>query len=115
MGKKKGKNKNNHSSKLSNEDRKLYAFLASFFTIVGFVVALFLWKNDKYVMHYAKHGLVLFIAQVVVMILSPFLFFLSGILWVLLVILWIVTWVNSFSGKVKKTFLIGDLAQKIVL
>mgnify|MGYP001202021315 CR=1 FL=1 len=67
-------------SRLSDGDRKLFAFLASFFTIVGFIVALILWKNDKYVMHYAKHGLILFIAQVVIVVLSPFLFFLTAIL-----------------------------------
>jgi len=113
MAKKKRKN-NNHSHN-GNDDKKLYAFLASFFTIIGFIVALLLWRKDKYIMHYAKHGLVLFIAQVVIMVLSPYLFFLSGILWVLFIILWIVTWVNSFSGKMKKTFLIGDLADKIDL
>ena len=114
MGKKKRKNKHNHSN-LSRDNQKLYAFLASFFTIIGFIVAFILWRKDKYVMHYAKHGLVLFIAQVSLMVLSPFLFFLSAILWVLFVSLWIVTWVNSFSGKMKKTFLIGELADKIDL
>lgn len=114
MAKKKGKNKNNHSN-VSNDNKKLYAFLASFFTIIGFIVALILWRNDKYIMYYAKHGLVLFLAQVVIAVLSPFLFFLSGILWVLWIILWIVTWINSFSGHRKKTFLISDLAEKIVL
>lgn len=112
MAKKKRKNNNSHIDK---DNKKLFAFLASFFTIVGFIVAFILWRKDKYVMHYAKHGLVLFMAQVVLMVLSPFLFFLSGILWVLFIILWIVTWVNSFSGKMKKTFLIGDLADKIDL
>ena len=110
MAKRKGKH-----VKVRGDDKKLYAFIASFFTIVGFIIALILWKHDKYVMHYAKHGLILFIAQIVIFVLSPFLFFISGILWVLWVILWIVTWINSFSGKMKKTFLIGDLADKIVL
>jgi len=100
---------------VDKDNRKLYAFLASFFTIIGFIVALILWKNDKYVMYYAKQGLILFIAQVVVVVLSPFLFFVSGILWILWIILWIVTWMNSFSGKMKKTFIISDLADKIVI
>jgi uncharacterized membrane protein len=113
MAGKKRKNKNN--SRLNNDDQKLYAFLSSFFLIIGFIVAWILWRKDKYVMHYAKQGLVLFIGIVLISILSPFLFFLSGILWVLWVILWIVTWVNSFSGKMKKTFIISDLADKIVL
>ena len=102
-------------TKRIDDDRKLYAFISSFFTIVGFIIALILWRKDKYIMHYAKHGLVLFIAQAVIVVLGPFLYFLSSVLWVLWVILWIVSWMNSFSGKMKKTFLIGDLADKIVL
>jgi len=102
-------------TKRIDDDRKLYAFISSFFTIVGFIIALILWRKDKYIMHYAKHGLVLFIAQVVIVVLGPFLYFLSSVLWVLWVILWIVSWMNSFSGKMKKTFLIGDLADKIVI
>ena len=102
-------------TKRIDDDRKLYAFISSFFTIVGFIIALILWRKDKYIMHYAKHGLVLFIAQVVIVVLGPFLYFLSSVLWVLWVILWMVSWMNSFSGKMKKTFLIGDLADKIVI
>ena len=103
------------TKRIGDEDRKLYAFISSFFTIVGFIIALILWRKDKYIMHYAKHGLVLFIAQAVIIVLGPFLYFLSSVLWVLWVILWIVSWMNSFSGKMKKTFLIGDLADKIVI
>ena len=103
------------TKRIGDEDRKLYAFISSFFTIVGFIIALILWRKDKYIMHYAKHGLVLFIAQAVIVVLGPFLYFLSSVLWVLWVILWIVSWMNSFSGKMKKTFLIGDLADKIVI
>ncbi len=103
------------TKRIGDDDKKLYAFISSFFTIVGFIIALILWRKDKYIMHYAKHGLVLFIAQAVIIVLGPFLYFLSSVLWVLWVILWIVSWMNSFSGKIKKTFLIGDLADKIVL
>ncbi len=103
------------TKRIGDDDKKLYAFISSFFTIVGFIIALILWRKDKYIMHYAKHGLVLFIAQAVIIVLGPFLYFLSSVLWVLWVILWIVSWMNSFSGKMKKTFLIGDLADKIIL
>ena len=103
------------TKRIDDDDRKLYAFISSFFTIVGFIIALILWRKDKYIMHYAKPGLVLFIAQAVIIVLGPFLYFLSSVLWVLWVILWIVSWMNSFSGKMKKTFLIGDLADKIIL
>lgn len=100
--------------KVNKDNKKLFAFLASFFTIIGFIVALILWKDNKYVMFYAKQGLILFIAQIIVMILSP-LVFLAWILWIFLVILWIITWINALSGKMKNTFIIGDLADKIDL
>ena len=101
--------------KLGKDDQKLFAFLSSFFLIIGFIVAWILWKNDKYVMHYAKQGLVLFIGMVLIVTLGMFLSFIGVILWIFWVILWIVTWVNTFSGKRKKTFLISDLADKIEL
>ena len=101
--------------RVDKDNRKIYAFISCFFTIIGFILAFVLWKNDKYVMYYAKHGLILFIGQVLIMILSPFLFFLSKILWVFWIILWVISWINSFSGEIKNTFLISDLADKIVI
>ncbi|MBT4165963.1 hypothetical protein HOE04_02915 [archaeon] len=101
--------------KLNNDDRNLFAFLASFFTIVGFIIALILWKEDKYVMYYAKHGLVLFIGQVVLAVLTPFLFFLIPILWVFWIVLWVLVWISALSGKRQKVFIVSDLAKKIKL
>ena len=101
------------SRKIDKNNQKLFAFLASFFTIIGFVVALILWREDKYVMFYAKQGLVLFIGNVFVIVLSSFLFFIEWILWIFWAVLWIITWVNALSGKMKKTFIIGDVAVKI--
>lgn len=101
--------------KIDKDNEKLYAFLSCFFTIVGFVIAFVLWKNNKYVMHYAKHGLVLFIGQIVIVVLSPFFLFFVYVLWILWIILWVITWINSFSGEFKKTFLVSDLADKIVI
>ena len=106
--------------KKSNANKKqdnkiLFAFIATFFTIIGFIIALILKKQDKYVMFYAKQGLVLFIGQIIIMALSPILLFLNPILWIFWFILWIIAWVNSLSGKQKKTFLISELAEKIKL
>ena len=97
------------------DEAKIYAFLATFFTIIGFIIALILKKQDKYVMFYAKQGLVLFIAQVLIIFLAPFLLFLEPILWLFWIILWILSWIYAISGKQKKVFLIGDLAKKIRL
>jgi uncharacterized membrane protein len=103
------------AKKIKKDDRILFAFLASFFTIIGFIVALILWKEDKYIMYYAKQGLVLFIAQVIIIVLTPFLFFLTSILWIFWFILWLLVWINALSGKKKSVLIISDLAKKIDL
>ena len=108
------------SKKMNKEDEKrLFAFIASFFTIIGFIIALVLKKQDKYIMFYAKQGLILFIGQVIIAILTsiPLIgwLILGPILWILWVILWVITWVHALSGEQKKTIIIGDLAEKIKL
>lgn len=103
--------KKSKSSK--KEDKILFAFLGTFFTVIGFVIALILKKQDKYIMFYAKQGLVLFIGQVIIVVVSPFLFFIVPFVWIFWIVLWIIAWVNSLSGEMKNTFLIGDLAEKI--
>lgn len=95
------------------------AFVASFFTIIGFLLAIILWKNEEYVMYYAKHGLILFIGQIIISILHPFSFGIPvmfvTLLWIFWVILWALTWINAFSGQKEKTFIITELAEKINL
>ena len=108
MAKKKSGNKNK-----DKDEKILFAFLATFFTVIGFLIALVLKRNDKYVMFYAKQGLVLFIGQLLIAALSPILFLMSPILWVFWIILWVIAWINALSGEKKNTFLIGDLAEKI--
>lgn len=100
------------------DEEKLYAFLASFFMIIGFIVALILKKQDKYVMFYAKQGLVLFIGFIIAIVLKvlPLIgHVLYIILSIIMVVLWIITWVNALSGHQKKTTIVGDIADKIAL
>lgn len=101
------------------DDRIVFAFLAAFLTIIGFIIALIIKKDDKYVMFYAKHGLILFIGWIIAGILSviPIIgwLILGPILWIALLILWVITWINALSGKQKKTWIIGNLAEKIKL
>jgi len=100
------------------DDKKLFAFLATFFTIVGFIIALVAKREDKYVMFYAKHGLVLFIGSIAIGIVAwiPIVGWITGpILWIFLVVLWVIAWINALSGKQKRTFIISDLADKIDL
>ena len=107
------------SKKQDFNESKLFAFFAVFLTIIGFIIALIAKRDDPYVMFYAKQGLVLFIAQVIISILAaiPFLgwFLLGPILWVIFVVVWIMAWINALSGKKKDTWLIGEFAKKIRL
>jgi uncharacterized membrane protein len=106
------------NTKMKKEDeKKLFAFIASFFTIIGFIIAFVLRKEDKYIMYYAKHGLILFIGQIFVWFFSIFSF-LRFVYWILMVfwlILWVLTWLNALSGKEKETIIITELAEKLDL
>lgn len=101
------------------DDSKLFAFLAVFFTIIGFIIAILVKRENKYVMFYAKQGLVLFIGQIAIGILSaiPILgwFILGPLLWIFWFIIWIIAWVNAISGQMKQTPIIHLIAEKIKL
>ena len=96
------------------QQQTLFAFIASFFTIIGFIIALIAKRDDEYVMFYAVQGLVLFIYSAIISLIDLFLLdFLTAILWILWIVLWVITWINALSGKMKYTFLVKDLAKKI--
>ena len=102
-----------------DSERKLFAFLATFLTIIGFIIALLVKRDDKYVMFYAKQGLVLFIIQLIIWAVGAVLFFVSviivPILWILFIVVWIMAWINALSGEKRDTWLIGEFAKKIKL
>jgi len=105
-----------------NNDRKLFAFLAVFLSIVGFIIALLAKKEDKYVMFYAKQSLVLFIAIIAVSIIDWVLVFIPIIGWIaivilniILVILWIMSWIYALSGEEKEIPIVGKYARSINL
>ena len=100
------------------DDSKLFAFLAVLLSVVGFVLAILIKREDKYVMFYAKQSLILFISWVIAsgIRIVPFVGkFVSMVLWVIFVLLWIIALVNSLSGKEKETPLIGHYARGIDL
>ena len=101
------------------DDSKVFAFLAVFLTIIGFLIAFLAKKNDKYVMFYAKQSLVLFIAMAIVWAASFVLLFVPIIGWialcvayVILIVLWVIGWIYALSGKMKPLPLIGKYASK---
>lgn len=104
--------------KRDDGDDKLFAFLATFLTIIGFILALLLRRDNEYVMFYAKQGLVLFIIQIIASIVSaiPFIGWIAGFaIWILFLIVWIAAWINALSGEKRRTLVVGEYAEKIRL
>src|SRR3989344_1354641 len=95
---------------LKKDDSKLFAFLAVLLSVIGFIIALLVKREDKYVMFYAKQSLIIFFSWIVaagIEIVPIVGKFVSGVLWVIFIIVWVVALVNSLSGKEKKSILIG--------
>jgi len=104
-----------------NSDSKMFAFLAVFLSVLGFIIAILVKRKDKYVMFYAKQSLVLFLAGIFVKVLT-FLLMITivgqiaiPVAWVIYIVLWIIAVVNSVSGKQKETPWIGHYARSIDL
>jgi len=73
-------------------------------------------------MHYAKQGLVLFIAYIVAWVANIILAFipylgwlLIWLIWVVLLVLWIIGIIYAFSGEEKDIPVIGNFAKMIKL
>jgi uncharacterized membrane protein len=113
------------SSRVKNnfeDEKKLFAFLATFLSIVGFIIALIAKRKDKYVMYYAKHSLVIFVILIIAGALGRFflIFPIAGdiinvALIVFSVALWLISWMYALSGKQKEIPVITDWANKIDL
>ena len=96
------------------EDKKILAFLTTFLSIIGFILAIIFWKDNKYVMHYAKQSLVVFIVGAVlsaaasilefIPIIGKLINFAAGII---ILLAWIISWVYALSGEMKKVPVIG--------
>ncbi len=99
-------------SRSRNKDSNFNAFVTTFLSIVGFFIAIILWKNDKYVMHYAKQSLVIFIGIIIAMLLG-WIPILGWIYAILVFVLWIISWIYALQGEKKKVWIVGDLAEKI--
>ena len=104
----------------NKHDSNTRAFIASFFSIIGFIIALLSWNKDEYVMFYAKQSLVLFIAAIIVSaanhIINWIPFFggiISFVASVLVVIAWFQNWIFALSGKKKDILIIGDFARRM--
>lgn len=97
-----------------DDDSKLFAFLATFLSILGFIIALLVKKDDEYVMFYAKQSLVVFIAWIIAAIVS-FIPIIGWLISLFVLVLWIFSWIYALSGEMKETPVIGHYARKINL
>ena len=108
--------------KRSKENDKLLAFVATFLSIVGFIIALIAWHDNKYIMFYARQSLVIFIVGVVAGFFQSIFSFIPVIgniivaaLWLIVFLLWLFSWIYALSGKEKDVPVVGDWARKIDL
>ncbi len=98
------------------DNSKLFAFLSVLLLIIGFILAIIVKRDNKYVMFYAKQSLGLFIAWVIVAVIGgllkaiiPFVGdVIYGIAAILLIVLWIFGLVYSLSGEMKEVPIIGS-------
>ena len=103
----------------NSDDRKLFAFLATFLSIVGFLIAVVTKKNDRYVMFYAKQSLVVFIVAIVGAVVNSILswipvlgWIISGVINLFVLVLWILSWVYALSDQEKEVPIVGHYAKK---
>lgn len=96
------------------KESKGWAFVGTI-PILGFVLVYLAHKGDKYATYYAKQGLVLGIAGILISIALTILIITAplALIWNLVVfVLWILSAMNSLSGKMKQTPLVGRFASK---
>jgi uncharacterized membrane protein len=108
-------NKNEMSEK---DERRLFAFLAVLLSIIGFLIALLVKRDDKYVMYYAKQSLVLFFAFIIINAVGFVLNMIPiignliyGILTVFLVVFWVLGMIYALSDKQKEIPFIGHYVE----
>lgn len=112
----------NIKEKKSESDSKLFAFLAAFLSIIGFIIALIAKKEDKYVMYYAKQSLIVFIASMIVWVFGWIFWQIPIVGWIIMqalnlivFVLWLISWIYALSGQMKPVPIIGEYAKKINL
>ena len=98
-----------------SNDSKTFAFIATFLSIIGFVIAIVTQKKDRYVNFYAKQSLVVFIFSAVVGLFGKIFGWVPIIGWIIygaamiiVIVLWVLSWVYALSGEMKEVPLIGQ-------
>ncbi len=108
---------------MAKKDNKiLFAFLATFLSIIGFIIALLVNREDKYVMYYAKQSLVIFIIALIAGAITGIFGWIPIIGWIIsfainiiIIIAWFLSWLYALSGEKKEIPIVSDFAEKIKL
>lgn len=102
-----------------DDNKILFAFLVAFLSIIGFVIALIVKRDDEYVMFYAKQSLVVFIFSVIIGILAKIFLFLPVIgiiinaaVGIVTFVLWLLSWIYALSGEEKEVPIVGRYARR---
>ena len=108
------------NNKSSQSDRNIKAFATTFLSIIGFVIAIIAWRDDKYIMFYARQSLNVFIAALIIWVLQELTIWIPVIgevislaLGIISLVLWIFSWVYALSGKEKSVPVVGNIIKKI--
>ena len=96
-------------------DGKIFAFLAYFLGLIGFIIVLVAKKDNRFAMYHAKQALVLIICNFIVgfVLVIPILgWIVGGLAGVALFVFWIMGIVNALSGKAEELPVVGKYAEK---
>lgn len=104
------------------DDSKLFAFLATFLSIVGFVIAILVRKDNKYVMFYAKQSLVVFVFSIIGWIVGLIVlpiqilgYAINFVIPLIVILFWLISWIYALSGEMKEVPFVGGYSKNIKL
>ena len=103
-----------------DSDSKTFALLGILIPLFGYIIVSLARKDDRYAMHYAKQGLILFIACIIAWAAAgilgwiPIIGELLGVmLYLVLTILWILGIIYSLSGEEKDVPILGHFSNEL--
>ncbi|MFH1823451.1 MAG: DUF4870 domain-containing protein [archaeon] len=110
-------------TKQKEDDEKLFAFLCYLISIIGVLIVLATKKDRKdFSIYHAGQGVALFVAWLILWVITITLNFIPVIGWIvsvivttLMVILWIIGMINALNGKKVPLPIIGQYGEKIKL
>jgi len=108
--------------KLNEKEKKkiLFAFLATFLSVVGAIITIIFKREDEYALFYAKQSLIIFVVGAVAGAISPIFLSIPIIgriinfaLTFIVFLIWVLSWIFALSGKEIDVPIVGNYARKI--